>query len=249
MDNNSTILENKEEPAKSKLHSFLTLLIVVTLLVIITFIALLIYDNKKYNTYKVTAADMVDFEKVYKNGVTYYKGNYKYKVGKKEYIYKSDKLYTYTPDSIIQVKYNASNPNDVYNENDSKMFFIILISSIGVFILLVILKIAVSPSKVQEIVVVQVIEKVNCVGGQRIYLSNINIPKTDPNYSTLKYFVYFSSNKEKFKVGNLLQFNIYKYGEGLTSEKYRSVYARTIYNFKDDDFIIYNPNKNNELQK
>ena len=173
MDNNSTILENKEEPAKSKLHSFLTLLIVVTLLVIITFIALLIYDNKKYNTYKVTAADMVDFEKVYKNGVTYYKGNYKYKVGKKEYIYKSDKLYTYTPDNIIQVKYNVSNPNDVYNENDSKMFFIILISSIGVFILLVILKIAVSPSKVQEIVVVQVIEKVNCVGGQRIYLSNM----------------------------------------------------------------------------
>lgn len=239
--NNNTSAKT-EKTFKQKLRTFFIFLIFISLLVIGLSIYLLVKDNEKYETYKTTAADIVDYEKVYKNGLTYYKGNYKYVVNKKEYYYTEPNMTTHLPDEIIRIKYDAKNPNNVYDENASKMFFIMLFVAGGFGILSFIIMAALTSSKVAKELIVQVIEEVNCVGGRRIYLNDISIKNNDKDFYTKKYYVYFS-NDNKFKVGALLKFNLYKYGEAFTSEKYRNVSARVIYHFKDDDFEIVNVNK------
>ena len=227
---------------KQKLRTFFIFLIFVSLLVVGLSVYLLVKDNEKYETYKTTAADIVDYEKIYKNGLTYYQGNYRYVVNKKEYYYTSPNITTHLPDEIIRIKYDSKNPNNIYDENDSKRLFIMLFIAVGFGVLSFIISAALTSSKVAKELIVQVIEEVNCVGGRRIYLNDISIKNDDKDFYTKKYYVYFS-NDEKFKVGALLKFNLYKYGEAFTSEKYRNVSARVIYNFKNDDFEIVKVNK------
>lgn len=223
---------------KKKIRRLFIFLIIISVISSISSIGLLVYENNKYNTYKIAPADLLDYKKVYKNGISYYQGNYKYIVNKKEYIFNYYKLYKDIPERIIQVKYDTTNPSKLYNENYTKYYFIMLFASVSLTILFIVITVSISPSKLNEVITVQVIEFVNCVGGRRIYLNDINIPKDSPDFFTKKYYVFFSDNYDKFKVGNLLKFNKYKYGEALTSEKYRNVSAMTIYNFKDDDFEI-----------
>ena len=114
--------------------------------------------------------------------------------------------------------------------------FIILFATIGTGLLSFIGVASLTSSKESLIITAQVIEQVNCVGGKRIYLNDINIPNNDPRFFKDKYFVYFSNNTEKFTIGKLLNFDLYKYGEAFTREAYRNVSARVIYNYKEEDF-------------
>ena len=225
-----------------KLRVFFIVLIFISLLTVGLSIYLLVKDNEKYETYKTTAADIVDYEKIYKNGLTYYKGNYRYIVNKKEYYYTAPNMTTRLPDEIIRIKYDNKNPNNVYDKNESKRLFIMLFIAVGIGIFSFIITAALTSTKVAKELILQVIEEVNCVGGRRIYLNDISIKNDNKDFYTKKYYVYFSNN-EKFKVGALLKTNIYKYGEVFTSEKYRNVSARVIYHFKDDDFEVVKINK------
>ena len=197
-------------------------------------IGLFVYDNYKYNTYKIIPADLIETTKTYVGGVAYYQGKYKYKIDKKEYFYLSPKLYRDSADQIIQIKYNSEDPLDIYNENDSKMYLITIIVCAVLIIFFIVIAVSLTPSKTVLMITAQVIEDVNCVGGRRIYLSDINI--TDTNID--KYYVCFSKDFNKFRVGNILYFNKFKYGEGITKEDYKGLEAQTLYNFEDDDFSI-----------
>ena len=95
-----------------------------------------------------------------------------------------------------------------------------------------------SSTKREKIITVQVVNQVTCVGGRRIYLSDISIPDTSKEATNSKYYVYFSNDLKKFNIGNKLNFNIYKYNEVFTTEPYNNVIARAIYNFKDEDFTV-----------
>ena len=68
---------------------------------------------------------------------------------------------------------------------------------------------------------------------ERIYLENIN--ETQENE---KYYVYFTNNQTKFALGNYLNLNIFEYGETFTTENYKNISAKTIYEFKDKDFTL-----------
>lgn len=223
---------------KTSLKHFLIFLIIV-LIAVAALMGYLIYnENVKYNTYKIKAADLLETEKTNINGVSYYIGNYKYVVNKKEYYYKSPTLYSGAPDKIIQIKYNKNNPSDIYNENDANKYLIILIVSIALVVIFTVIAVSITPPNLNEAIIVEVVEFVNCVGGRRVYLCDLSIPNTSPDYYDKKYYAYFTSDYEKFKVGNRLVFNKYKYGEAFTTEAYRTVRARSIYNFKDDDFTL-----------
>lgn len=241
IDNSNQIKNNQyEEKLKNKIRMFFIILIFIGILISIGAIYLLIDNNNKYKTYIAIPADLIDYDKINKNGLTYYKGNYKYIIDKNEYFYTPDNLSSKIPDKIIQIKYNSSNPNDLYNENLSKIFFIILFSGLGLSFISLIIAVALSSNKLKEIAIVQVIEQINCVGGRRVYLSNINIRQDDKDAQNLKYYVYFTDDINKFAIGNKLSFNIYKYGEAFTTEKYKNITARAIYNFKNDDFTLLN---------
>ncbi len=230
--------QTKGKTIKQKIRNIFLFLIFVGLIGIGTSVYLLIDDNKKYNTYIPIAADLISVEKINKSGIHYYKGTYKYIISKKEYFYKSKKLYSSSADRIIQIKYNKEDPTKLYDETASKNYFILLFSSIAFSFISMIISVSLSSSKLKEIITVQVIEQVTCVGGRRIYLSNINIPENTPSTYEEKYYVYFSNNLDKFNIGNKLTFNIYQYNEVFTTEAYRNNLARTIYNYKDDDFTL-----------
>lgn len=237
INNNPQNNQNIEKTSKEKFRNFFIFLIFTGLLITGIAIYLLIDNNKKYNTYIPMAADLISMEKTYKSGIEYYQGTYKYVIDKKEYFYKYQKLYTQSPDKIIQIKYNKENPNELYNENASKTYFIILFSGIGLSFISMIIAISLSSSKLKEIITVEVVEHVTCVGGRRVYLSNININDTNQTQDN-KYYVYFTNDLSKFAIGNKLTFNIYQYSEVFTTEKYKNTLARTIYNFKNDDFTL-----------
>lgn len=205
---------------------------------------LLIDNNKKYKTYIAAPADLVDFDTISKNGLTYYKGNYKYKVNKKEYFYTPKDLSRQRPEKLIQIKYNKENPEKLYNDDLSKYFFIMLFSGIGLTFISAISMLTLKSAKIKEIITVQIIEQVNCVGGKRIYFSDLNISESSSEAINKKYYVYFSKDSKKFSLGNKMNFDIYKYGEVFTTEKYKGISARRIYNFKDEDFILIPNNIN-----
>ncbi len=221
---------------KKKLRSFFKFLIFICIVIVLSMIYLIYSENKKYDTYIETAADRVDFKKVNKNGIDYYQGNYKYIVNKKEYFYTSKVLYSDRPDTIIQIRYNKENPKEVFDKDLANTYLIIALVTGGIEFILILITISISPTKLVEYVTCQVVETVNCVGGKRIYLCDVNIPNTSPDYYDKKYYVYFSNNDELFKIGNILKFNKYKYKEVFTTEEYRTVKARTIYEFNDLDF-------------
>lgn len=241
INNKQNITNNQIQPqinTKQQLRKFFVFLIILGIILSLIATFLLINDNKKYNTYTITAADLIRTEKVYKNEIPYYKGIYKYKIKHKEYFYNSQKLTSQTPEQLIQVKYNPTNPNDIYNEDASKYFFIILFSGLGLSFISIIVVVSLSSTKQEKIITVQVVNQVTCVGGRRIYLSDISIPDTSKEATTSKYYVYFSNDLKKFNIGNKLNFNIYKYNEVFTTEPYNNVIARAIYNFKDEDFTV-----------
>lgn len=235
--------------SKKTAKKFLIFLIILGILMISLATYLLIDDNNKYNNYTIIAADLLRQETVNEKGITYKRGIYKYIVNKKEYFYTSQKLTTTTPEKITQVKYNPEDPNKIYNEKLSSYYFILLFSGIALSFISIIILISLSKSKLQEIITVQVIEQVTCVGGRRIYLDNIKIPNTDPNAIATKYYVYFSNDLNKFAIGNKLQLNIYKYNEVLTTEKYNNISARTLYDFKDEDFTLIEQVAKQEINK
>lgn len=239
---NNNKIPKKEKGPKESLRNFFMFLIFVGIVIIGISIYLLIDNNKKYNTYIPMAADLISQEKVTKGGIEYYQGTYKYIIEKKEYFYKSKKLYSNTPDKIIQIKYNKSDPTTLYNEDASKLYFIILFSGIGLSFISMIIAISLSSSKLKEIITTQVIEQVTCVGGRRIYLVNINTINTQTEDN--KYYVYFTNDLKKFAIGNKLSFNLYQYSEVFTTEKYRNTTAKTLYNFQNDDFTLINTNQN-----
>lgn len=234
----SNINQTKDKKTKQKVRNVFLFLIFVGLIGIGISIYLLIDDNQKYNTYIPIAADLISEEKIHKSGIQYYKGTYKYIINKKEYFYKSKKLYSSSADKIIQIKYDKEDPTKLYDETASKNYFILLFSSIAFSFISMIISVSLSSSKIKEIITVQVIEQVTCVGGRRIYLSNINIPDNTPSAYEQKYYVYFSNDLGKFSIGNKLTFNIYQYNEVFTTETYHNSLARTIYNFKDEDFTL-----------
>lgn len=236
--------KKKVKTFKTSLKHFLIAIILLCVATAGTMGYLIYNENVKYRTYKTKAADLVDFDKVYVNGVSFYQGNYKYVIDKKEYFYKSKVLTRGRPNEVETIKYNTKNPSDLYDENASNKYLIILVSSLGLTFFLLIIVIAITPSNLNEEITVEVVEYANCVGGRRVYLCDLGIPNKSPDYYDKKYYAYFTSDYEKFKVGNHLKFNKLKYGEAFTTEQYRTVKARSIYNFKDDDFeLITNENK------
>ncbi len=240
----STISNNQENtPLRNFARKFCVVLICVGIIITGLAIYLLFDNNNKYKTYISSPADLVDFDTISKNGLTYYKGNYKYKVNKKEYFYTPNTLSREKPEKLIQIKYNKEKPEKLYNDNLSKYFLIMLFSGIGLTFISGISTLALKSSKTREIITAQVIEQVNCVGGKRIYFSNLNIADNSSEALTKKYYVYFSNDSKKFAIGNKLNFDIYKYGEAFTTEKYKNISARIIYNFKDEDFTLVSNNK------
>lgn len=232
--------EDKKESAtiKQKIRKMFIFFIFLGIIVVGLSIYLLVADNKKYNDYIPVAADLIGSEKVDKNGIQYYIGTYKYIINKKEYFYQSKKLYSTTPDKIIQIKYDRKDPNKLYNENDSKFYFIVLFSGIALSFISMVIVVALSPSKSKQLITAEVIEQVTCVGGRRIYLSNLQIDDNLPIAYDQKYYVYFTNDLNKFALGNKLAFNIYQYSEVFTTENYKQKLARVIYEFKNEDFTL-----------
>lgn len=231
------------ESLKNFAKKFCILLICIGIVVTGFSIYLLGDNNNKYKTYIASPADLVDFDTISKNGLTYYKGNYKYKVNKKEYFYTPNTLSRQRPEKLIQIKYDKENPEKLYNDDLSKYFLIMLFSGIGLTFISGISTLAIKSSKSKEIITAQIIDQVNCVGGKRIYFSNLNIDENSIEAINKKYYVYFSKDDKKFAIGNKVNFDIYKYGEVFTTEKYKGVSARIIYNFKDEDFNLAPNNK------
>ncbi len=237
------IKKKKVKTFKDSFKHFLIFIIIIAI-AIAAFMGYLIYqESYKYRTYKTKAADLVDSSKTYVNGVSYYYGNYTYTVNKKQYYYTSNELVRGNPDEVITIKYNKKNPSDVYDEKARDKYLIILIVSLCVALFLMLIVVAITPSNLNEVIVAEVVEFANCVGGRRVYLCDLSIPNTSPDYYDKKYYAYFTSDYDKFKVGNRLSFNKFKYGEAFTTEAYRTVRARSIYNFKDDDFTVVEPEK------
>lgn len=236
----NNIEDNKKEAVtiKQKIRKTFIFLIFLGMIIIGVSIYLLVDDNKKYNNYIPMAADLISSEKINKSGIEYYKGTYKYIINKKEYFYQSKKLYSTTPDKIIQIKYNRKDPNKLYDENASKFYFIVLFSGIAFSLISMVIVVALSPSKSKEIITVEVVEQVTCVGGRRIYLSNLQIDNNAPIAYDQKYYVYFTNDLNKFALGNKLTFNIYQYSEVFTTEVYKQKLARVIYEFKNEDFTL-----------
>ena len=225
--------EIEENSTKKMLRKIFIYLIFIGLILAAAATYLLVDDNNKYKNYIVTVADLIDYDKVEKGGLVYYRGNYKYKIKRKEYFYTPKELTQNTPAKIIQLKYNSKNPNKVYEKGASKYFFIILFTGLGLSFISGSIVIALTSSKTKKIITIKVIEQVNCVGGKRIYLENIN--ETQENE---KYYVYFTNNQTKFALGNYLNLNIFEYGETFTTENYKNISAKTIYEFKDKDFTL-----------
>lgn len=240
-------VDSNTDKNKKTLKKVFTVLIVIGLLIVLVASLLLVDDNNKYKTYTITVADLVDFDKVEKTGLVFYRAHYKYKVKRKEYFYTPKELYEIKPNEIIQLKYNPQDPNKVYEKGASKYFFILLFIGIGLSFISVIAIIAFTKTKDKKIITVQVIEQVNCVGGKRIYLDNININSNNEEEILEKYYVYFTKDKNKFALGNKLTFNIFKYGEVFIPEKYKNITARTIYDFKDEDFTLLPQETNSKI--
>lgn len=228
----------KKKSSRSKLRSFFIFLIIVGIIGIIISSCLLIIEHQKYKNYISIAADFISSEKVYKNGISYNQPTYKYKVKGKEYFFKSNALYLNNPEKIIEVKYNPQNPNQIYHGEYSNSFLIALLVSMAFSFTSSMIAISLSGSKLEKIITVQVIEQVTCVGGRKIYLDNINMKKEEPDAIHRKYYVYFTDDLQKFAFGNKLTFNVYKYSEVLTTEKYRGIFAQVLYNFKKEDFTL-----------
>lgn len=232
--------ETENNSSKKTIRKIFIILIFIGLILAAVATYLLIDDNNKYKNYTITVADLVDYDKVEKNGLIYYKGNYKYKIKRKEYFYTPKELSQTMPSKIIQLKYDPQNPNKVYEKNASTYFFILLFSGLGLSFISGIIVVALTSSKTKEIITVKVIEQVNCVGGKRIYLENIK--EVNENE---KYYVYFTNDSKKFALGNFLTLNIFQYGEAFTTENYKNSSAKTIYEFKDKDFTLLPQQINN----
>lgn len=229
--------EKKASPPNPIRKAFIILSVIGVLITFVS-VGLLVYDNYQYNNYTITLASLVNYDTEVKNGITCYRGNYKYKIKRKEYIYTQKELSTTKPAEAIQVKYNPNNYNQIYDANMSKLYFTILFSGIGISVLSIIMAVAFTKTTEKEIITAKVIEIVNCATGKKIYLDNININQDSEEAKNAKYYVYFTTDTTKFAYGNTLNFNIYQHGEAFTTEKYKDKVARTIYEFENNDFTL-----------
>lgn len=220
-------------------------LFIVGLLLTILGIYLYTKNETKSNSFVSIAADIYSSEKVYKAGKPYYKARYSYKVDGKEYKYDYPEETESYPQDVIVIKYNKKNPQEIYN-NKFDLYFIglsivgIIISAISVIVI-----IAKNTALPDKNIVAVVEELVTCVGGSRIYLSDIAILPTDNRAATEKYYVLFSNNLGKYALGNQISFNANKYGEFLSTEKYKdNKIAKSLHDFKDEDLVLISVNKN-----
>ena len=196
-------------------------------------------SKNKYENYVVIGADLKSTEKIFEAGRPYYKGTYQYIVDGKKYYYNYSKKFEGKADNVIQIRYNPKNPNELYDSREA-ILFIVIIAIGGVFSLITIgILISISSKPSEKIVTVVVEDMLTCVGGRKIYMRTINSNGEDLPSDKVEYFSYFTDQLQYFPIGKKLKFNAFKYGEVLTTEKYKNTIAGTINEFKITDFIFF----------
>lgn len=235
-------MNNKKEGKNQKrgrLKYFFLFLVGISL--IIGSIYLYKENETKRSTYISIAADLYSTEKIYKAGKPYYKSRYSYTVNNKDYKYDYPRVTDKVPQSVIVLKYNKSNPEQLYNNDIDKYCIIATIVGIFLSIISIIIIIAKSTQIPDKNIIAVVEELVTCVGGSRVYLSDISIPITDNRSKNEKYYVLFSNNLTKYSIGNQISFNANKYGEFLPTEPYKNnISAQSLYDYKDDELLLVN---------
>lgn len=206
-------------------------------------------NQMKSNSYISIAADLYSTEKIYKAGKPYYEARYSYKVNDKEYKYDYPRATETVPQNVIVLKYNKENPTDLYNNDIDKYCLIVIIVGIAISILSIIVIIAKSTQIPDKNVITVVEDLVTCVGGSRIYLSDVSIPITDNRAPREKYYVLFSNNLIKYAPGNQISFNAHKYKEFLPTEQYKeNIQAQSLYDYKEEDLVLVNKKTNGQIQ-
>lgn len=196
-------------------------------------------NEKKSQSFIPIAADLYSSDKIYKAGKPYYQAVYSYVVKDKMYKYKYPDLTENSPEEVIVVKYNKKNPNNTYNKDINRYCIIAGIVGIAISVASIIIIIAKSTTIPAKNVTATVVDLVTCVGGSRIYLSDTQIPDNDNRARLEKYYVLFSNDLEKYKIGNKITFDVNKYGEFLSTEKYKdNLIARSLNDFKNEDLIL-----------
>lgn len=237
----STTNDDALKPKAKKKRTPYVIFLIIEIIIIGGLAYLISEDINKYNSYTIIGADLFNQEKVYKAGKPYYKARYIYKVDNKEYYYDYPSLYSSEPDQIIQIKYNAKNPQEVYSRKTT-IILIIAIACVGVLALITIGTIISLSTPQKQKIITAIIEDILILAhGRKIIMRNIDTPVDINNPNNTEYYSYFTENPQNFKIGQKLKFNANKYNEVLTTEIYNNIFeTQNINELKLDDFIQVN---------
>ena len=210
-------------------------------LIIIGMAVVLIMDaNKKEESFVAAPAKVSTVDKLYEAGKPYYKVKYVYVVDDKKYYYNDPEKHFNGYDEVITIKYNKSNPNDIYISGYYIYFIVLCGIGVVVFILGIIKLIALTSKDSEKIIVGEIFDSFTCIGGKKFYIRSL-----DSNFNPLpdektEYFSYFSNDFNNFVIGRKVKFNAYKYGDVLLTEAIsNNKEASSINSLKTTDFIFY----------
>ena len=210
-------------------------------LVIIGMAIVLIIDaNNKEENYIAAPATVSTTDKLYEAGKPYYKVKYVYFVDDKKYYYNDPEKHFNDYDQVITIKYNKSNPSDIYISGYYIYYIILCGIGVVVFILGIIKLISLTSKNSEKIITGEIFDSFTCVGGKKYYIRSLNSDfKALPEENT-EYFSYFSNDSNNFVIGRKVKFNAYKYGDVLLTDNIgNNKIASNINELKITDFIFY----------
>jgi len=240
LNTNTSIDENSVLRLNKKVKKWPFVLLMLLFLSVIGFgVFLLIQSINKYNNYTVVGADLKDTKKIFEAGRPYYVGTYEYIVDGKKYYYDYPKKFEGNVDNVIQIRYNPKNPNELYKSSEFVICIIVISVGAILFFITIGILISVTSKGAEKIVNVVVEDVLTCVGGRKIYMRTVNENGGVLSPEVTEYFCYFTNQLQYFPIGKRIKFNAFKYGEALSTERYKDKIAFSVNEFKITDFIFY----------
>lgn len=234
--NEDSILKNKVKRSKMPGIS----VIFMGLIIIGMAVVLILDANKKNENYVAVSAKVFRTTKGYEAGKPYYQVKYQYIVNNEKYYYDDPTKYFDDFDDVISIKYNKSNPSEVYIS--SYYIYYIILCGVGVivFILGIIKLVSITSKNAEKIIIGEIYDALTCIGGKKYYIRSLDNSFQPLPPEKTEYFSYFTNDSTDFVIGKKLKFNAYKYKEALlTDDIGNNIIAYSINELKLNDFIFY----------